>query len=369
MNLFITFNILNKDYSGLPTYYNNLLNNIDNIVILNLNVDNVDALKIERIDRDKHTIINCEVPNYKKMFYNEIISVIYKMIEDFNIKNIISPDFLFQQYLNYIDFKKLNVKYTLFIHLLNIGMMNSFVKQPYYEEIEFYIPDLSRNCYSENIAIQNCDYIISNSIFTEREILKHYGKESFTCQLGIDKDKYEFYPSNSGKILYFGRLTVQKGIYYLFKDIAENTELYQENPLIVAGEGELENGMIKGMFYDKTIDYRGLLDKEKIKEVLKDAEFCIFPSIYEPWCLSLNEAMAMGKVCIISNDDSGMKEQIVDGINGFVFDFKNDSIINFIESIKNKNLEEIKKNARETSMDEKNHFKELTNILNLIENK
>lgn len=368
MNLFITFNILNKDYSGLPTYYNNLLKSVENIVILNLNVDNVEKLKFDRIDNGNNVIIDCDIPNYKKMFYNEIVNVLYKVIEDFKITNIISPDFLFQQYLNYVDFKKLNIKYTLFIHLLNIGMMNTFIKQPYYDDIEFYIPDLARNCNNENTAMESCDYIITNSHFTSNEVKKYYNKENiFTSPLGVNKDEFKYSPSSSGKTLYFGRMTVQKGIYYLFKDISENLKLYQENPLIVSGEGELENGFIKGMFYDKTIDYRGLLNKKEIKKLLEEVEFCIFPSIYEPWCLALNEAMSMGKVCIVSNNDSGMKEQIINGLNGFVFDFENDSIINFINNLKTEDLEEIKKNARDTAFDEKFHFDKIKEILKKID--
>lgn len=62
-------------------------------------------------------------------------------------------------------------------------------------------------------------------------------------------------------------------------------------------------------------------DSALIHQEILDHEIILFPSIYEPWGLSLQEALALGKLCVAHRCDSGHEEQINHGENGFLLDF------------------------------------------------
>lgn len=82
-------------------------------------------------------------------------------------------------------------------------------------------------------------------------------------------------------------------------------------------------------------------NRTQFLEAIANKAFFIAPRLQEGIGMSFLEAMAMGKI-IIANNDATMNEYIEDGVNGFLFDYKNPQPIDF------KNLEQIQENSYQT---------------------
>ena len=379
MNIFLTVNLTHfEDTSGLPQYYRSLLKRLstkDNF-ILNVNADpKSNPGKLSEV-YEGHNILTFTAPQFidgvEPGLLQEIMSSVEMVHNRFGIQQIIYPDYLFHSSVDLGWCRANGITNMMFIHLLNRGMLNVSSKQLYYQKMGISLEYLNNSSFLEWTMVNQSDSFICNSEFTAQDLVRYYpdeteGKKIHVAPLGVEKDEFEYSPYlDSPTWMYFGRLTAQKGLYYISKDIVDHMEEYKENPLILAGEGELESGFFKAWFYDKTVEWVGNLKHGDLQEKLRGIKYCIFPSIYEPWCLALNEAMAMGKICIVQSGKSGMTEQIDDGINGFHFDFKSGSIIEFIKELESGcscKLEDASKFARSSARSFENHFKTLEEIL------
>lgn len=86
---------------------------------------------------------------------------------------------------------------------------------------------------------------------------------------------------------------------------------------------------------------RWLKDREEFLSEISNKAFFIAPRLKEGIGMSFLEAMAMGKI-VIANNDATMNEYIENGVNGFLFDYKNPQAIDFT------NLQQIQENAYQT---------------------
>jgi glycosyltransferase involved in cell wall biosynthesis len=382
MILYFSFNLGEKDFSGLPTYSSMFLEKFKNkeAVIINIIADpdeNIEQYKQRRYEN--LYIYDCYLPSFLSSYKPSLENKIIDIVSEFDIDKIIMPDYLLEEYIEAVDnrigLKKNNIKKVLFVHLLYTGLMHRFLHEPYFDQhILSSMTYLGKNAHIEWRAVITSDIIICNSEFTMNELKKYYDdcnlsqKEIYAIPLGVFKDEIQFSPNlESKRWAYFGRLDSMKGLWYISKDMVLNKELYQENPPIVCGDGMLEMLFMKANFFEKLVDYRGLKNKTELAEVLKDVKYCVFPSIYEPWGLALTEALAMGKICIVSNYETGMLEQVKHLDNAILFDFRNQSIINFINRFNNNefdiDLKNMSNRANETANDIDVHFDKLRSVL------
>lgn len=133
----------------------------------------------------------------------------------------------------------------------------------------------------------------------------------------------EFQPSNnSGEyILYFGRLSPEKGVYTLLEAM---THLPQ-TPLTIAGEGPLEENLRdyvqkKGLINVKFVGYQ---TGQALHDLIRNAAFVVLPSEwYENSPLVCIEAMALGRP-VIGADIGGIPELVQDGKTGLLFESRN----------------------------------------------
>jgi len=374
MLLYFSFNLGENDNSGLPTYSAMFLDYFKNkeMVVINIIADPVEKkVTYNAYQVDNYIKIDAYLPNFLTNYKPELEQLIKNVIEKYDIDIILQADYLTEEYLENIDIKRYGIKKALFIHLLYAGLMNKFVQEPYFEDhIMSSMVYLGKNAHTEWKAIVTSDVIICNSLSTADDLRRYYPyvnfeqKELYATPLGVQKDKIPYAPNlESNKWAYFGRLDTMKGLWYLSKDWVLNPDEYKKNPPIICGDGMLEMLFMKAHFTDGLVDYRGNQDKESLYEILKDVKYCVFPSIYEPYGLALNEAMSMGKICIVSNDVTGMREQVDNfGNNGIIFDFRNDSIVNFVNN-NNLDLSSMPENAHNTARDINKHFEQIENIL------
>ncbi len=86
---------------------------------------------------------------------------------------------------------------------------------------------------------------------------------------------------------------------------------------------------------DSRVKYLGVLNKQTIKETLREYDYMVLPSKEEPYGIVLIEAMAAGIPCIVSNS-IGPSEIITNDKNGFVID--EEVTINSLEKVFRKSI-------------------------------
>ena len=125
-------------------------------------------------------------------------------------------------------------------------------------------------------------------------------------------------------VLYFGRMSVDKGI-LIIKDILYKTlQKYPSCYFVFAGGSWTHNGMsiekellLEAQEYKDKVLFTGMLPKEQLFPVIKSAEAILIPSLADNLPNSCAEAMALGKV-VIGTDGSSLEQFIKDGKNGFL---------------------------------------------------
>ena len=111
-------------------------------------------------------------------------------------------------------------------------------------------------------------------------------------------------------ILCIGRLHPRKGFQYV---IAAMPHILREEPntvLVIIGDGPYRRvleALAKKLGVERNVIFTGYVDEQTKKEVLKDADIVIIPSLVEPFGLVALEAMSMGKSIIVSNVN-GLRE-------------------------------------------------------------
>lgn len=118
--------------------------------------------------------------------------------------------------------------------------------------------------------------------------------------------------------LFFGRLSVEKGLMSLVKAYHKGNF---ENKLYLVGDGplrkELETYVKENNLTDKVI-FTGFQSGDELKKYVEHAKCVILPSEwYENGPYSILEAIAVGKPAIVSNY-GGLPEIVDDGITGFI---------------------------------------------------
>jgi glycosyltransferase involved in cell wall biosynthesis len=121
--------------------------------------------------------------------------------------------------------------------------------------------------------------------------------------------------SDAGYILYFGRISKEKGIKTLLEAYRASK---QKLKLKVVGDGELFKELKE--IYAEYVDFLGYKSGDSLAELINNASFVVVPSEwYENCSMSVIEAMASGKP-IVGSRIGGIPEQIVDGVSGVLFE-------------------------------------------------
>lgn len=139
-----------------------------------------------------------------------------------------------------------------------------------------------------------------------------------------------------------GRISYQKNP-KLFNQIAE---AFPDIKFIWVGEGDLESELTSN-----NIEVTGWKTKDELMDIVNKSDIFILTSLWEGLPLSLLEAMALKKPCIVSNV-IGNKDVIENEVNGFVCN----NLEDFIETIQNiqnnkYDLKEISSNTYQSILD------------------
>jgi glycosyltransferase involved in cell wall biosynthesis len=231
------------------------------------------------------------------------------------------------------------------------------------------------NKFHEKRALQKANGHLSVSRYTADMTNKLFNlnNEYVIIPNGVDitvfkKEKEEFNDMNTfkgKKILYFGGIIRKKGLLEIplyFNKIIKEIPNCQ---LVLIGKdmpdkktGNISTlSMMQSVFSNAAMSnviFLGSIPHQEIKEHIKEATVCIFPSFAEALPVSWLEAMALEKAVVAS--DIGWSNEIIDNrVNGFKVDPKKHDAFadHIIELLQNDELrKKIESNAREKMVSE-----------------
>ncbi len=205
----------------------------------------------------------------------------------------------------------------------------------------------------ERIGSMNHSTIIACSKGEYEESLKLTKKATYISN-GVNLEKLKKYipenikdiDTNNLTIATTGRVSYQKNP-TLFNKIAEN---FPNIKFIWIGTGDLEDKLTSS-----NITITGWKNKDELMQILNESDIFILTSLWEGLPISLLEAMALKKPCIVSNV-IGNKDVINNKGNGFICN----NLDEFIRTIK-----EIQKNKYDLSSIANKAFKDIQNVYNI----
>ena len=123
--------------------------------------------------------------------------------------------------------------------------------------------------------------------------------------------------TDEGYLLYFGRLSPEKGVYELLRTMVR----LPHTPLVIAGEGpdrpRLE-ALVKELNL-KQIQFAGMVQGEKLQKLIAGCSFSVFPShAYETLGKSILESYAWGRP-VIASDLGSRPELVQHGVTGLLY--------------------------------------------------
>lgn len=124
------------------------------------------------------------------------------------------------------------------------------------------------------------------------------------------------------RLIYVGRFeNTQKRISDVVKIIQKLDEAGIDFTFDMVGDGE-EMPAVRSALVDQIeaghVRLHGWVESAKVMETMRSSEVFILASAYEGFCISLTEAMANGCCPVVSDIDSGNKQLVHQGVNGFI---------------------------------------------------
>ena len=120
--------------------------------------------------------------------------------------------------------------------------------------------------------------------------------------------------------LYVGRLEPAKDIAGLLDAFAQVSERSGYVHLCVVGDGALRSLVDRAASSAQRVHFLGRLSGEALWNSYAAADVLVLPSLFEPWGLVVNEAMAAGLPVIASDAVGCVDDLVIDGQTGIVID-------------------------------------------------
>lgn len=147
---------------------------------------------------------------------------------------------------------------------------------------------------------------------------------SMTCPFPCEEKIQRTYTLNHIepiRIGYAGRLEYEQKRMDLLLKLIERLNTDKVNFIMeLAGDGSLRNQMEQEVIKlgaEERVRFLGQIDRDQIPEFWRRQDICVNVSDFEGRSISIIEAMGNGAVPVVT-DTSGVKEDIADGVNGYI---------------------------------------------------
>jgi glycosyltransferase involved in cell wall biosynthesis len=182
----------------------------------------------------------------------------------------------------------------------------------------------------ERRGAKECDKVIAVSRFMKKSIVKNYSMNpkkievvynSATIRQGKpEKIRRALRLGDCPLVLFLGRHSKQKGIEYLIYSAKSVLEKIPEARFVIAGEGHLKDSLeafSRHMGLDGKVIFPGFIPEADLASYYSAADVFVYPSIYEPFGISVLESLLSGTPAITTKD-AGVMERLpeMDSIAG-----------------------------------------------------
>jgi len=306
------------------------------------------------------------------------------LIHAHNIYHQLSPSILVEAKKRKIpvvmtlhDYKLICPNYLLFTHghhcekCLGGNYYNCIKNNCYYSYPRSTLAALESFLHQKvwHVYRDNVDLFISPSNYLKEKMVAA-GWDSKKIVVLINPAPVYSPQADGERLLYFGRLTIEKGVEVLLRALALTDE-----KLDIAGSGENEENLkqlVKELKLEDKVTFHGQLGGELLENFQKKAKAVILPSVWaENMSLVLLESLALGKI-VIASASGGTPELIEEGKTGFLFppgDFKTLAQkikeLNNLSVDKRQEMAELIKN-KITPLELQEHLKKLINIYKIV---
>jgi glycosyltransferase involved in cell wall biosynthesis len=232
-----------------------------------------------------------------------------------------------------LQFKHLQYEWCNDIPVLITMHSPSFLYMEYNHVSEYRYPNYWI-CEMERFCLQASDYIISPSQYMIDELQKRFCLSH--NRVAVVPNPYQIkarhtYSGSETEIVFYGKLTVQKGALKLLQYFDELwTNGFAENLCLIGGQdivyhpegvtmGELIRKKYATHIKNGKLRFEDRIEPGKIAERIAKVKLAIVPSNNDNLPYVVAEMMGMGKLVLVS-EQGGHREVVRDGIDGFIFD-------------------------------------------------
>lgn len=202
----------------------------------------------------------------------------------------------------------------------HISFQNELIAEEYQKILNKKQFTSSETIEKELKEYKECDYISIPSTFVkktflefgipeEKLILNHYGAgEHFT---------YVPRQNKKLKILYFGALTIRKGVFYLFQALQELKLPKSEYEVWFIGGIDDDIKPLYNKYVSENWKHFGHVEHYQLNELLNQCDIGVFPTIEDGFGMVINQMLKCG-IPVITTPNSGGPDVIEDGKSGFI---------------------------------------------------
>lgn len=184
---------------------------------------------------------------------------------------------------------------------------------------------------AECFAARRMNYIFAPSRVMAESMAKDIGRKvgvietPYYCErMELDDGVFQKKLENKRYILFFGRMSVDKGILVIKEILYRTLEKYQDIYFVFAGMSWNHNGMTiekellqASQKFKGRVVFLGMLSQNRLLPVVRNAEMVLMPSLADNFPNACAEAMALGKI-VIGTNGSSLEQFIEDGENGYL---------------------------------------------------
>lgn len=180
----------------------------------------------------------------------------------------------------------------------------------------------------ESWLARESDSIIACSASMRDEITQLFGPglaEITVIRNGIDSGRWPFARrrprSGPPELLYLGRLEYEKGVHDAIAALPRIRRSHPGTTLTIAGDGTQQDWLTEVARKHRVLGavrFAGLVDHDRMLELLHRADVAVLPSHYEPFGIVALEAAAAGAP-LVTSAVGGLGEAVIDGETGLSF--------------------------------------------------
>jgi starch synthase len=175
------------------------------------------------------------------------------------------------------------------------------------------------------------DYIVVGSSFAKQSFIEKgfSEKKIHVVPYGVDRDVFQpraVIPDDDVfNVIFVGNLNIRKGARYLLEGFEQCKILKKQLTIVGLVDDEVKQSQ-SSQLHRSDVTLLGHCVHEELPELLSKSDVLVLPSIEEGFGMVVTEALACGCPVIVS-ENTGAKDVVVDGKNGFIIPIRSSSAI------------------------------------------